>query len=107
MARVADGVLYTHAGPEVGVASTKTHLSQIVALELLALYLAQLRGTLAPTEARQLFDDMAGLPDLDDHRSGPRGRRGRRGRALHRPRATSSSSVATSASPLPSRERSS
>ncbi len=64
MARVADGVLYTHAGPEVGVASTKTHLSQIVALELLALYLAQLRGTLAPDEARHLFAKMAELPGL-------------------------------------------
>jgi glucosamine--fructose-6-phosphate aminotransferase (isomerizing) len=64
MARVADGVLYTHAGPEVGVASTKTHLSQIVALELLALYLAQLRGTLPPAEARQLFSKLEGLPAL-------------------------------------------
>src|SRR3984957_9112424 len=64
MARMADGVLYTHAGPEVCVASTKTHLSQIVALELLALYLAQLRGTLPPAEARQLFDSMAALPGL-------------------------------------------
>ncbi len=45
MAREADGVLYTRAGPEVGVAATKTHLTQVVALELLALYLAQLRGT--------------------------------------------------------------
>ena len=45
MAREADGVLYTRAGPEVGVAATKTHLTQMVALELLALYLAQLRGT--------------------------------------------------------------
>jgi len=64
MARVADGVLYTHAGPEVGVASTKTHLSQIVALELLALYLAQLRGTLPTADARHLFDQMAELPGL-------------------------------------------
>jgi glucosamine--fructose-6-phosphate aminotransferase (isomerizing) len=64
MARVADGVLYTHAGPEVGVASTKTHLSQIVALELLALYLAQLRGTLSPDDTRHLFAQMAELPGL-------------------------------------------
>jgi glucosamine--fructose-6-phosphate aminotransferase (isomerizing) len=64
MARVADGVLYTHAGPEVGVASTKTHLSQIVALELLALYLAQLRGTLPPADALHLFEKMAELPGL-------------------------------------------
>jgi glucosamine--fructose-6-phosphate aminotransferase (isomerizing) len=64
MARVADGVLYTHAGPEVGVASTKTHLSQIVALELLALYLAQLRGTLPLAEARHIFAKMEELPGL-------------------------------------------
>ena len=44
MAREADGVLYTRAGPEIGVASTKCHLAQIVALELLALALAQLPG---------------------------------------------------------------
>ena len=64
MARVADGVLYTHAGPEVGVASTKTHLSQMVALELLALYLAQLRGTMAPADARLLFGRLEALPAL-------------------------------------------
>jgi glutamine---fructose-6-phosphate transaminase (isomerizing) len=64
MARVADGVLYTRAGPEVGVASTKTHLSQIVALELLALYLAQLRSTLPAVDARRLLAQLAGLPGL-------------------------------------------
>src|SRR5580704_4188617 len=64
MARMADGVLYTHAGPEVCVASTKTHLSQIVALELLALYLAQLRGTLPAVDAGHLFEKMAELPGL-------------------------------------------
>ena len=45
MARAADGVLYTRAGPEIGVASTKCHLAQIVALEVLGLYLAQITGT--------------------------------------------------------------
>ena len=64
MARVADGVLYTHAGPEIGVASTKTHLAQIVALELLALYLAQLRGTLPPAEAAAVLARMGELPAL-------------------------------------------
>ena len=44
MARDADAVLYTRAGPEIGVAATKTHLAQIIALEILALYLAQVRG---------------------------------------------------------------
>ena len=46
MARAADGVLYTRAGPEIGVASTKCHLAQIVALEVLGLYLAQIMGSL-------------------------------------------------------------
>ncbi|MGA2519272.1 MAG: glutamine--fructose-6-phosphate transaminase (isomerizing) [Acidimicrobiales bacterium] len=64
MPREADGVLYTRAGPEVGVAATKTHLTQVVALELLALYLAQLRGTLAPADVRTLFADLEKTPDL-------------------------------------------
>ena len=63
MAREADAVLYTRAGPEIGVAATKTHLAQITALEILALYLGQSRGTLAPDEARALFDAMGILPD--------------------------------------------
>jgi glucosamine--fructose-6-phosphate aminotransferase (isomerizing) len=63
MAREADGVLYTRAGPEVGVASTKCHLAQIVALEILALTLAQLRGTLPPAEIARLLDRMHELPD--------------------------------------------
>src|SRR5579862_466233 len=50
MAREADGVLYTRAGPEVGVAATKTHLAQLAALEVLALYLAQLRAKLSPAD---------------------------------------------------------
>jgi glutamine---fructose-6-phosphate transaminase (isomerizing) len=61
MAREADAVLYTRAGPEVGVASTKCHLAQIVAMELLAIYLAQLRGTMVPDDARPL---LAGLHEL-------------------------------------------
>ncbi len=64
MAREADGVLYTRAGPEIGVAATKTHLAQIVALEVLALYLAQLRGIIYPTEVERLLDDIARLPEL-------------------------------------------
>ena len=63
MAREGDAVLYTRAGPEIGVASTKTHLAQITALEVLALYLAQVRETLSPAEARGLLDAMGSLPD--------------------------------------------
>jgi glucosamine--fructose-6-phosphate aminotransferase (isomerizing) len=49
--READGTVYTHAGPEIGVASTKAFTSQLVALQLLALYMGQVRGTLTPNEA--------------------------------------------------------
>jgi glucosamine--fructose-6-phosphate aminotransferase (isomerizing) len=71
MAREADGVLYTRAGPEVGVAATKTHLTQIAALELLALYLAQLRGTVTPADERVLFAGLAGLPGLVERALSP------------------------------------
>ncbi len=64
MARSADGVLYTRAGPEVGVASTKCHLAQIVALEILGLTLAQIHGTLTPDEIAAVLDEMDRLPDL-------------------------------------------
>jgi glucosamine--fructose-6-phosphate aminotransferase (isomerizing) len=63
MTRKADAVLYTRAGPEIGVAATKTHLAQITALEILALYLGQARETLAPDDARALFAAMHDLPD--------------------------------------------
>ncbi|HYA67270.1 MAG TPA: glutamine--fructose-6-phosphate transaminase (isomerizing) [Acidimicrobiales bacterium] len=64
MARDADGVLYTHAGPEVGVAATKTHLAQVVALEILALYLAELRATMSPADGHERLAEMARLPEL-------------------------------------------
>jgi glutamine---fructose-6-phosphate transaminase (isomerizing) len=64
MARAADGVLYTRAGPEVGVASTKCHLAQIVALEILGLVLAQIHGTLSPAEIAAVLSEMDRLPDL-------------------------------------------
>ena len=63
MAREADAVLYTRAGPEIGVASTKTHLAQITALEILALYLAQARETLSPADARALLQAMGAVPE--------------------------------------------
>ncbi|MHB8289301.1 MAG: glutamine--fructose-6-phosphate transaminase (isomerizing) [Acidimicrobiales bacterium] len=62
MAREADGVFYTRAGPEIGVAATKTFLAQLVALETLSLYLAGLRGTLYPAEISDLLDSMQELP---------------------------------------------
>jgi glucosamine--fructose-6-phosphate aminotransferase (isomerizing) len=63
MAREADAVLYTRAGPEVGVAATKTHVAQIVALELLALHLGVLRGTLYPDEMARLVAVLGQVPD--------------------------------------------
>ncbi len=63
MARDSDAVLYTRAGPEIGVAATKTHLAQITALEILALYLAQVRETLSPATARGLLASMGSLPE--------------------------------------------
>src|SRR5207253_1097198 len=48
--RESDGVVYTHAGPERGVAATKTFATQMVALNLVALYLAQVRDTMFPVE---------------------------------------------------------
>ena len=62
--READGTVYTHAGPEIGVASTKAFTSQLVALHLLALYLAQTRGTLPADAARQHLEDLHHLPRL-------------------------------------------
>ena len=67
MARAADGVLYTRAGPEIGVASTKCHLAQIVALEVLGLYLAQIRGSLPPAEINEILNAMEDLPELVDN----------------------------------------
>jgi glucosamine--fructose-6-phosphate aminotransferase (isomerizing) len=61
--RDADAVLFTRAGPEIGVAATKTFLTQLVALNLLALYLAQHRGTMA---AYKLADTLVALQDLPD-----------------------------------------
>ena len=64
MAREADAVLYTRAGPERGVAATKTHVAQIVAMELLALRLAQVRGLLYPEEVARQVEALHTLPEL-------------------------------------------
>ena len=62
MAREADGAVYTRAGPEVSVASTKCHVAQIVALEVLALALAQWRGTMGRDALASALDAMHRLP---------------------------------------------
>jgi glucosamine--fructose-6-phosphate aminotransferase (isomerizing) len=62
LAREADGALYTHAGPEIGVASTKTFATQMVSQYLVALYLAQVRGTKFPEEIAEVLADLDELP---------------------------------------------
>ena len=63
LARESDAVLYTRAGPEIGVAATKTFTTQLVAMQLLGLYLAQVRGALDPGAIEVLVNDMLHLPD--------------------------------------------
>ncbi|CAL9460271.1 glutamine--fructose-6-phosphate transaminase (isomerizing) [Streptomyces sp. DH-12] len=60
--RESDAVLYTHAGPEVAVASTKAFLTQLVACYLVALYLGQVRGTQYADEIRAVVRDLASIP---------------------------------------------
>ena len=62
--READGTVHTHAGPEIGVASTKAFTAQLVALNLLALHVARARGTLAAEAAREHIEALARLPVL-------------------------------------------
>ncbi|HSY01325.1 MAG TPA: glutamine--fructose-6-phosphate transaminase (isomerizing) [Acidobacteriaceae bacterium] len=60
--REAHGTIYTHAGPEIGVASTKAFSAQLVALFLFAVHLAQVRGTLVEEESSKLLDALNMLP---------------------------------------------
>lgn len=62
IAREAAGTIYTHAGPEIGVASTKAFTAQLTALYLFSLYLAELRGALTAAQAKVLIDELTKLP---------------------------------------------
>ncbi|MGZ8599732.1 MAG: glutamine--fructose-6-phosphate transaminase (isomerizing) [Actinomycetota bacterium] len=62
LAREAGAVMYTHAGPEIAVASTKTFATQMIALHLVALYLAQVRGPMFPEEIAEVVRRMRELP---------------------------------------------
>ncbi len=64
MTREADGVLYTHAGPEIGVASTKAFTSQLAALFLFTLYLAQVRQSQSKEQLKELAAALIALPPL-------------------------------------------
>lgn len=61
--RESDAVLYTHAGPEVAVASTKAFVAQIIAAYLLGLYLAQVKNTLYSDEIHQIVDQLKVMPE--------------------------------------------
>ena len=60
--RESDAVIYTHAGPEIAVASTKALLTQIVAVYLIGLHLAQVRGELNDNQVADLYNEMLELP---------------------------------------------
>jgi glucosamine--fructose-6-phosphate aminotransferase (isomerizing) len=61
--RESDAVLYTHAGPEIGVAATKTFVAQVAAVELVGLALAQARGTKYGDEINREFQTLCGMPE--------------------------------------------
>ena len=63
IARATHGGSYTHAGPEIGVASTKAFTAQVTVLTLMALHMAKVRGTIAETRYRQLLYEMAAIPE--------------------------------------------
>ncbi|HZQ54257.1 MAG TPA: glutamine--fructose-6-phosphate transaminase (isomerizing) [Bryobacteraceae bacterium] len=65
--REAAGTLLTHAGPEIGVASTKAFTSQLTALLILGMYLGQVRGTLDPVASSTLVQELAQIPGKLEH----------------------------------------
>jgi len=67
LARESDGVLYTHCGPEIGVASTKAFTGQLTALYLLALHLAHVRGVLNANDGRVWLERLVSLPKYVEH----------------------------------------
>jgi glucosamine--fructose-6-phosphate aminotransferase (isomerizing) len=66
LVRESDGVIYTHAGPEIGVASTKAYTAQLSTFYLLALYLAGLRQTLSQDKISKMLDILKTLPRLQE-----------------------------------------
>lgn len=64
ISREADKTIYTWAGPEIAVASTKAYTTQLICLLLLAVYIGQLNGKLAPEKAEEILSEMQKLPDL-------------------------------------------
>jgi len=64
LARESDGVLYTHAGPEIGVASTKAYTAQLAMLYLLAFHLSSLKKIFSQSVRQKLIDDLKRIPKL-------------------------------------------
>jgi len=64
IARESDGVIYQHAGPEIGVASTKAYTSQVTCFVLFTLYLGRLRGVLSDAQVKQMSAELRELPGL-------------------------------------------
>jgi glucosamine--fructose-6-phosphate aminotransferase (isomerizing) len=65
--REASGTIYTHAGPEIGVASTKAFTGQLTALYIFAMYLAQVRGVMQPEQARAAMLELTRIPAKLEH----------------------------------------
>ena len=65
--REANGTIYTHAGPEIGVASTKAFTGQLTALYLFALYLAQVRGSMSPEQVKSAVEELTRIPGKVEH----------------------------------------
>ncbi len=62
LTRESDGVIYTHAGPEIGVASTKAYTAQLIALYIFALYLAEIRGLLSQEKINKYIAELKKIP---------------------------------------------
>jgi glucosamine--fructose-6-phosphate aminotransferase (isomerizing) len=66
LSRECDGIIYTHAGPEIGVASTKAYTAQLIALYLFAFYLGHTRGTLPQEKIAQYIEGLKKIPQLQE-----------------------------------------
>ncbi|TRZ50534.1 glutamine--fructose-6-phosphate transaminase (isomerizing) [bacterium] len=62
LTRESDGIIYTHAGPEIGVASTKAYTAQLIVLYLFAFYLAEIRKTLAQAKINRYLEELSQIP---------------------------------------------
>lgn len=66
LTRESDGIIYTHAGPEIGVASTKAYTAQLTAIYLFAFYLAEARGIISQAKINKLIDELKRIPEKQE-----------------------------------------